>query len=100
MIDALCTNHRDIFMRALLIFSISFVICKRIETGQNSAITATQTGNALIDGLEFYKSVFHWRQNRKKKAYMASSPDHVVKAEFQKRVWITFYPNSVDHIEG
>ena len=87
-------------MRALLIFSISFVICKRIETGQNSAITATQTGNALVDGLEFYKSVFLRRQNRQKKAYIASSPEHVVKAGFQKRVWITFYPNSVDHIEG
>ena len=35
--------------QTLLIFAISFVICKRIETGQNSAITVIQTGNALID---------------------------------------------------
>ena len=53
---------------------------QKIETGKNSAITA------LIDGLEFYKSVFLRRQNRQKKAYIASSPEHVVKAGFQKRL--------------
>ena len=44
--------------------------------------------------------MFSFEDKTGKKTYIASSPEHVVKAEFQKRVWITFYPNSVDHIEG
>ena len=76
-------------MRALLIFSISFVICKRIETGQNSAITATQTGNALIDGLEFYKSVFLRRQNRQKNLY-SKQPGACCESRISKK--------GVDHI--
>ena len=84
--------------RRLLTVAIRFVICKRLK--QAKTLQSLQTGNALIDGLEFYKSVFLRRQNRQKKAYIASSPEHVVKAGFQKRLWITFYPNSVDHIEG